>query len=540
MMRSSRQGRVARGEARVGTAGSFGVRRLSPAPCHHPRRGITLTEILIAIMILGIGLVSLATLFPIGILRLRDATRYTRSATLLQTAAADSIARGMLDSGTFVYADNLNGPTGIGTPYWYVSPNSGRYNPMVQDTPYYGGDWLDTSNGMYLGANGNPYINVPGANAAWGSSPGLPIAYDPLWRYQTLSSSTNLQGYYIGDTYEARFGYGLTTVPTDPDGGPPSAHGLQRITNFNRAFIPSGNAEIPVMPASMFLPNVFVSQEDMVWQDPQSNTYTINGQSTASGGILVTGPSPVVPDLSPPTGVLNGGTPSLDWRYSWMYTGQLTSLANLANFDGNIVIFENRPFGIGPSTGPYSPAGSFSGQNYMVAGETVVEGVFGYSTTVVSSTGGVGYGSAADRAVLLRWPDQLADPVVRPGDWIADVTYERQAATVISRFYNYPQVNSNFPVGGLQNGANAYEWDNLPAQRCYWYQVTKVGTVGPDAQVAGSRSVVVFVNQSLVARTVLNANGTPLHYNAALIAPNVVNVIPQTIFLRANAPNNIP
>ncbi|MHB1559880.1 MAG: type IV pilus modification PilV family protein [Isosphaeraceae bacterium] len=528
---------------------------------HHPRRGITLTEILIAIMILGIGLVSLATLFPIGILRLRDATRYTRSATLLQTAAADSVSRGMLDYGTFVYADNLNGV--VGTPYWYRTPNSGLYNPMVQDTPYYFGDWFDTSNGVYIGANANPYINLGAANpvmTALGSaaSPGLPVAYDPLWRFQTLSSSTNLQGYYIGDTYEARFGYGLTTVPTDPDGGVPSAHGLQRITNFNRPFIPSGNVEIPVMPASMFVPNVFVSQEDMVWQDPQSNTYTMNGVTPANGGIPVTGPSPVVPDLSPPTTGnprVNGGTPSLDWRYSWMYTGQLTSAggalagqnssAGSSFFDGNIVIFENRQFGIGPSIGPYSPAGSFSGQNYMVDGETVVEGVFGFSTTVIppggpTGGGGVGYGSAADRTVLLRWPEQLSDPVVRPGDWIADVTYERQASTVISRFYSYPQVNSNFPVGGLQNWTNANEWDNVPAQRCYWYQVMKVGTVGPDAQMTGFRSVAVFVNQSLVARTVLNSNGTPVHYNAALIAPNVVNVIPRTIYLRSNAPNNIP
>ena len=42
-------------------------------PHARSRRGITLTEILIAIMILGVGLVSLATLFPIGLLRLRDA-----------------------------------------------------------------------------------------------------------------------------------------------------------------------------------------------------------------------------------------------------------------------------------------------------------------------------------------------------------------------------------------------------------------------------------------------------------------------------------
>ena len=32
--------------------------------------------------------------------------------------------------------------------------------------------------------------------------------------------------------------------------------------------------------------------------------------------------------------------------------------------------------------------------------------------------GGAGYGSAADRTVLLRWNDQLPDPVVHVGDWI--------------------------------------------------------------------------------------------------------------------------
>ena len=42
------------------------------------RAGITLTEILIALLILSVGLVSVATLFPIGLLRLRDATRYSR------------------------------------------------------------------------------------------------------------------------------------------------------------------------------------------------------------------------------------------------------------------------------------------------------------------------------------------------------------------------------------------------------------------------------------------------------------------------------
>ena len=37
------------------------------------RSGITLTEILISILIMGVGLISLATLFPIGLVRLREA-----------------------------------------------------------------------------------------------------------------------------------------------------------------------------------------------------------------------------------------------------------------------------------------------------------------------------------------------------------------------------------------------------------------------------------------------------------------------------------
>ncbi len=522
------------------------------------RRGITLTEILIAIMILGVGLVSLATLFPIGLLRLRDATRYTRSATLLQTAASDAVARGMFDSQTFQYADLLN--------YLYSLPPRGiiRRSRRGIKTPT-GTFMRGVPSQLQPAAPGHGVLrrrsirpeqprrlrgvgrigNEPTPRGQSGHAPviqgvtqgpGLPFAYDPLWRYYTLSTAHGAQGYYIGDTYEARFGYGLTTIRPDSDGGPPSAHGLQRITNFNRPYVQNGNAQIPIMPSSIFIPNAFVSQEDVVWQDPNNNNYTINGVGHA--GTSVPGPSPLLPDLSPPTGVVNGGSPSLDWRYSWMFTGQLNSASNLACFDGNIVIFENRQFGIQGGTGPFSPGGNFTSQNYQVDGETVVEAVFGFSTLVIPPLGpqaqaGAGYGSAAARTVLLRWSSSMPDPVVRPGDWIADVTYERQFQVVLSRFLSWPQANPNLQVGGLQNWANKLEWDNLPAQRCYWYQVQKVGTPSPDSQVPGHRSTLVFVNQNLVSRTVLNGStGLPVYLNAALIAPNVINVIPQTIFIR--------
>ena len=52
-----------------------------------------------------------------------------------------------------------------------------------------------------------------------------------------------------------------------------------------------------------------------------------------------------------------------------MITAQQNNSSNGAAFDGNIVVFENRPFAI---------------DNGQVAGETVVEGVFGASTKVLT------------------------------------------------------------------------------------------------------------------------------------------------------------
>ena len=142
--------------------------------------GITLTEILISILILGVGLVSLATLFPIGLLRLREAQRQTRSAYLFQSATADTAARGLFNSNSFVYADfaNLNPPV---YPMWFLSPlnpdGSGRYNPLTHDTAFYGDDPYDPAN--------------PGVSSNNSGGYGLPFAYDPLWRYWTCPVQTN-------------------------------------------------------------------------------------------------------------------------------------------------------------------------------------------------------------------------------------------------------------------------------------------------------------------------------------------------------------
>ena len=51
------------------------------------RAGITLTEVLISILIMGVGLISLATLFPLGMVRLRAANQQHRFMPVIDKVA---------------------------------------------------------------------------------------------------------------------------------------------------------------------------------------------------------------------------------------------------------------------------------------------------------------------------------------------------------------------------------------------------------------------------------------------------------------------
>src|SRR2546421_7170490 len=92
---------------------------------HDPSRrpGITLTEILISIMIMGVGLISLATLFPLGLLRIRSANRDSRSTLLARSAIGEVDARNLFDKSTFLFG-------------WYQPPfYATQFDPWVVDGP---------------------------------------------------------------------------------------------------------------------------------------------------------------------------------------------------------------------------------------------------------------------------------------------------------------------------------------------------------------------------------------------------------------------
>ena len=165
------------------------------------------------------------------------------------------------------------------------------------------------------------------------------------------------------------------------------------------------------MPIATVVPSIFVSQEDVVWVEAlASNSF-----------------SPVLPDLSLPSSQTRRR--SIDWHYSWMFTGYQVSSNGGSTFEGNIVIFENRPFGIDAVPNPPAPVPHRSG-TYQVAGETVVEAIFGHSGNCRPRQATP---PGPTERVLLRWYSSQTDPVVKPGDWIADVTYERNSLTVSTR-----------------------------------------------------------------------------------------------------------
>ena len=424
------------------------------------RSGITLTEILISIMILGVGMVSLATLFPIGLLRLRDAQRNNRSTLLYYSAGNDIQARDLFNAASFPSS-------------WYGASIPG----VSPATP--------SAFGAY-----DPWVSDPaGPLARTGGQPGLPVMYDPLWWSVILkqvdgqAANGNLTSTTaIPASNAARFGFS-SALPADPSGGlAASSAGLQRLTNF----ITLGD------------PSLFVSQDDIETMStgPSSN----NSPPTATAPGSYTFGSPVLPALylNANNAVPPGGALLNDWSYSWAFTGYRVIATEFTTYVGSIVVFNNRPFALDAGGVP--------------AGERTVEGVFAYGLASGTNT----FSTGDPRVVLLRWPNTQPDPDIAVGSWLADVTYEGNAANSTTKTNNTPSPG--------------------PMQRCYWYRVARRGVPGPDADATNystSRSMTVTLASPVVQKTLLQAGtNIPAFTNAALLCPSVVNVIPKVIYSR--------
>lgn len=479
------------------------------------RSGITLTEILIAIMIMGVGMVSLATLFPLGLMRLREAKRATRSTILAQSALADASVRGLPNAKGLLNADSfLDLRLGWYQPWQQLNAQASRggfpftITPLTHD--------FDT-------VNNNATTGV----AASFFTPGLPVAYDPLFwsttHYVTegVAPEQTPLGLRGTEGSEGRFGAGVGFIrPATVGPAAPPAYGLQRITNFRpydtSVFWPY-TYSLPSTPPNLLgfaevAGKVFASLDDPVLTEDESGN---------SG-------SPVVPaDYDPGPGYSS----ERDYAFTWMATGQLGVAGDPATFEGNLVVFHNRPIGLDPAPDAFG-----NGDIHLVAtGERVVEAIWGYTSSsagiepiqnAIPALAGSGYSIADDRTVLLRWPSSTADPLIRVGSYIADVTYDRyQAASSV----HYPRdVYSGSVV--VARGAK------YAGQRIHWYRIVQRGEVEVDPDVPNHYRTIVRIDTPLRAKTRLVPDGSggvisPVP-EAALINPYVVNVFPLLLYSR--------
>jgi hypothetical protein len=482
------------------------------------RSGITLTEILISILIMGIGLMSLASLFPVGLERIRRGQQAQRSATFVNSASADIGAKNLLSQDSFLampwYGVLVPWPSGTGF----------GYDPWIQDLPLPSAVNANglTNGGVYRGYGmlgkftAQTFPLRPGV--------GLTVAYDPLWWaamfYQTSGAINPATS-----AAPSRLGRNVSTInPSTGDsasGVQASSYGLPRLTNAN----PLNSAVVT---------STFFSPDDPVLQQEGE----IDPTNPASGK-----GSPILPllDLSG-TAATNPtyGQMSFDWTVSWFFTGRRADVASTAVYEGDVVVCYNRPFGLENN----------ANGSTTVAGERVVQAVFGYGgipqvrlasgaamTTLAGARSGF---SPASRTVLLRWPSTGAkaepDPEVKLGSWIADVTYEQLDAAE-PRF----RANVDATVDAFYGlGVNVpFAAESYPAQRCNWYRVAR--RTDPQDEVAGSplpssttgyRYMVLTVESPLQAKTLLKPNGDPVFTNVALVMPSVINVFPRVFYVR--------
>jgi prepilin-type N-terminal cleavage/methylation domain-containing protein len=448
------------------------------------RRGVTMTEVLIAIMILGIGMTSLMTLFPIGLMKLRDARRNNRASLLAENVASDLKTRDLLSRYSFAATLNASGVTG-----------GNLFDPWTKDIQ-----------ALYDKANAANVIEIQTATGF-----GIPIVccYDPLF-YSNLAYTNSPAFSNVSQLVDPKFRFGRAfgnDLRSDPDGSLASGFGLPRLTNIWPALAAS---TLPSIGNINSVASIFVSQDDAVFPDfeNEANPKIIDPKSA------VTRQNPILPLVD---NASTGAYSLNDWDYSWIFTGKSRD-RNV--FEGDMVIYNKRQFGVNTDSN-----NAVTG----ISGERVVEGIFGLgSVPMTTNNGTMGYAAGKSRKVLLMWPkiDGAERPEIKIGGWIADVTYEPYLNTTVSRFMQ------DFDGDGRPDVEH-------PGQRCHWYRIVQRSEV-TDPYVAdpglngltNMEAMIVTVDRPVVSKTLLKKSGAgyqPVHVNAALIAPEVVAVFPITL-----------
>src|SRR5438105_4707990 len=104
---------------------------------HQTRTGATLTEVLVAIFVMAIGLLALLTLFPLGALSMAQAIKDNRTAHSGKNAFAIAGALNIHGDATVL---NISNPQIAGTPLTGIAAYQGA--PPCPNTPPHSTSWF--------------------------------------------------------------------------------------------------------------------------------------------------------------------------------------------------------------------------------------------------------------------------------------------------------------------------------------------------------------------------------------------------------------
>ena len=254
------------------------------------RSGVTLVEVLVAIFVMGIGLIALLTLFPIGMLRMARAIHYERSVQSARNADANAIIHGIRQDIDVVTDIRVGGD-----PYNALNPNWDVFrNPCP-----------------ILPRNAFP-APVPGLLNADPYHDSYAIFVDPIgFNNLPTGASQDWVGGFEPTRNAPPFASNVGSPPLNYKGGL-----RRRPVEFVRRGAP------PIATRNLRILTAFTLWDDMVFEANTGNA-SLPGTPQSVAGIVLRDP-----------------------RFSWGYTMRRPMTSDRSIVDCSIVVFDKRSLSI--------------------------------------------------------------------------------------------------------------------------------------------------------------------------------------------------
>lgn len=183
------------------------------------RTGMTLVEVLVAIFIMGIGLIALLTLFPIGVLRMAQAIRDDRCASAAMNARDVAIIHNV-----------GNDPLVVGTPDMFVNPLPGAPGVLLNADPY-GESYPVLVDPIGSASGGESFPGWVGFPPTGGAQAGFLCRRTPSF---AQTPATRQQWFTVTDDipFESQL-----NPPTQVPGTPKQFPGIARDTRYTWAYL---------------------------------------------------------------------------------------------------------------------------------------------------------------------------------------------------------------------------------------------------------------------------------------------------------------